>query len=360
MEHLVHLLEKIVILSAQAVEEEIKGTSNNQPKWMEGLTKAAEIRPRLPRYHLLGRKRRHSFYPNPQPEVGQVVWAKIVGVTDTQGTAHLLEYGRREGTIPNTEATRRRVRSMGRVFKVGKNEAVQVVRIDAAKGYIDLSKKQVTPTEAKNCEIKYKRGNEVRSVLCHVADTCELPATEVMEQIAYPLYEKEAGKDAFEWLYLINQLNQDGKTDEMEKILGPLNLSEKLTTTLLDVLKNAMRRKVVTILAEVELECYECDGVEVIREVLKSARRFAEKESPDIPVSFSIIGPPRYGLRARTDMKEEALLLFAKVIEKMKIEVAQKKGLMSVKVPPQITGDDGDKQGDENDKQDDDQDEDDD
>lgn len=55
----------------------------------------------------------------------------------------LLEYENMEGLILSTEVTRKRVRSVKKFMKVGKQEAMMVIRVDKEKRYIDLSKKQV-------------------------------------------------------------------------------------------------------------------------------------------------------------------------------------------------------------------------
>jgi translation initiation factor 2 subunit 1 len=48
-----------------------------------------------------------------------------------------------EGMILSTEVTRKRVKSVKKLIKVGKQEIMAVIRVDKEKRYIDLSKKQV-------------------------------------------------------------------------------------------------------------------------------------------------------------------------------------------------------------------------
>jgi translation initiation factor 2 subunit 1 len=48
-----------------------------------------------------------------------------------------------EGMILSTEVTRKRVKSVKKLIKVGKQEVMSVIRVDKEKRYIDLSKKQV-------------------------------------------------------------------------------------------------------------------------------------------------------------------------------------------------------------------------
>lgn len=59
----------------------------------------------------------------------------------------LLEYGGIEGMILLSELSRRRIRSVQKLIKVGRQEPVMVLRVDQEKGYIDLSKRRVSPED---------------------------------------------------------------------------------------------------------------------------------------------------------------------------------------------------------------------
>ena len=43
-----------------------------------------------------------------------------------------------------SELSRRRIRSIQKLIRVGRNEVVVVLRVDKEKGYIDLSKRRVS------------------------------------------------------------------------------------------------------------------------------------------------------------------------------------------------------------------------
>nr|CCC89751.1 putative elongation initiation factor 2 alpha subunit [Trypanosoma congolense IL3000] len=273
------------------------------------------------------------FYEEKLPKENEVVWVKVIQVNDTSAVVQLLEYGNHEGIIPYTEITRIRIRAIGKVIKVGRNEAAQVIRIDKDKGYIDLSKKQVTLKEAKECEARFFKGNEVRSVVCHVADECGISAAQAMEMIAYPLYRREPGKHAWNWLYELNH------TKDVEGILGPLNLPEKAKEVLMSTLEHTMRTEISTIHADIEMTCFQCDGVNALREVLLIGRNFKSGKEPNIPISVTIVGPPKYRLRAKTELKDEGIVRMNEAIELMKIEMAKRGGILKVVAGPYVLGD---------------------
>ncbi len=45
-----------------------------------------------------------------------------------------------------------------------------VLRVDKEKGYIDLSKRRVSPEDVSKCEDRYNKAKAVNSLLRHVAD----------------------------------------------------------------------------------------------------------------------------------------------------------------------------------------------
>lgn len=73
----------------------------------------------------------------------------------------LLEYGRVEGLILPTELSKRRFRSISKIIRVGRQEVVMVVRVDPEKGYVDLSKKRVSPEDIGATEERFSKSKKV-------------------------------------------------------------------------------------------------------------------------------------------------------------------------------------------------------
>jgi len=85
-----------------------------------------------------------------------------------------------------SELSRRRIRSIQKLIRVGRNEVVVVLRVDKEKGvypsfccnilliifllgYIDLSKRRVSPEDITKCEERYTKSKTVASIMRHVA-----------------------------------------------------------------------------------------------------------------------------------------------------------------------------------------------
>ena len=49
-------------------------------------------------------------------------------------------------------------RSINKLIRVGRTEPVVVIRVDKDKGYIDLSKRRVTPEDMERCTETFSKG----------------------------------------------------------------------------------------------------------------------------------------------------------------------------------------------------------
>lgn len=81
----------------------------------------------------------------------------------------LLEYENMEGLILSTEVTKKRVKSVNKFMKIGRQETMMVIRVDKEKRYIDLSKKKVQPEEANQAEKFFKKAKMVHNILKQTA-----------------------------------------------------------------------------------------------------------------------------------------------------------------------------------------------
>lgn len=82
-----------------------------------------------------------------RPQVDDVVMVQVRSIAEMGAYVSLLEYGGIEGMILLSELSRRRIRSVQKLIKVGRQEPVMVLRVDEEKGYIDLSKRRVSPED---------------------------------------------------------------------------------------------------------------------------------------------------------------------------------------------------------------------
>ena len=74
------------------------------------------------------------MYGNRYPEVDDLVMVNVRQIAEMGAYVNLLEYNNVEGMVLLSELSRRRIRSVQKLIRVGRNEVVVVLRVDKEKG----------------------------------------------------------------------------------------------------------------------------------------------------------------------------------------------------------------------------------
>lgn len=74
------------------------------------------------------------YYKKELPDVDEVVMCQVQQIAEMGAYVKLLEYDGAEGMILLSELSRRRIRSIQKLIRVGRNEVVVVLRVDKEKG----------------------------------------------------------------------------------------------------------------------------------------------------------------------------------------------------------------------------------
>lgn len=127
------------------------------------------------------------FYEKPLPDTDEIVMCQVRQIAEMGAYVKLLEYDNAEGMILLSELSRRRIRSIQKLIRVGRNEVVVVLRVDKEKGYIDLSKRRVSPEDVIKCEERYQKSRAVNSIVSHVAGKLGMPVEELYQTVVWPL-----------------------------------------------------------------------------------------------------------------------------------------------------------------------------
>ncbi|KLO13718.1 eukaryotic translation initiation factor 2 subunit alpha [Schizopora paradoxa] len=276
------------------------------------------------------------FYENKYPEVDDLVMVQVKQIQDMGAYVKLLEYDNIEGMILLSELSRRRIRSIQKIIRVGRNEVVVVLRVDKEKGYIDLSKRRVTAEEKEKCEDRFNLSRQVASILREVASklteadftppqngdnqfaapvsvtTEEEKLEQLYEQIAWPLGRQYGHPHAAFKLML----------SDSDAVFGslPVQPSPAIIRQLKTTIGRKLAPKATRAHAKVDVSCYTRAGIDAI----KRALRAGEKVGTDaVPIKARVIAPPRYMLETNTmdggiavDRLERAIQAIQAAIEK--------------------------------------------
>ncbi|GFR67092.1 eukaryotic translation initiation factor 2 subunit 1 [Elysia marginata] len=272
------------------------------------------------------------FYKNQFPEVEDVVMVNVRSIAEMGAYVRLLEYNDIEGMILLSELSRRRIRSINKLIRVGRSECVVVIRVDKDKGYIDLSKRRVSPEEVVKCEEKFAKAKAVNSILRHVAELMGYKSNEDLER----LYEKTA------WFF-DTKYNKPGSSFEAFKhavqnpsVLDECDIDEETKKCLHDNICRRLTPQSLKIRADIDVACTYYDGVDAVKRALKKG---LELSTEDMPIKINLIAPPLYVVTTNTLERSEGLKRLNKALDAIKEEITAAKGVFNIKKEASVVSD---------------------
>lgn len=283
------------------------------------------------------------FYEAKYPEIESLVMVNVRTIADMGAYVSLLEYNNIEGLILLSELSRRRIRSINKLIRVGRNEVAMVLRVDKEKGYIDLSKRRVSPEDVAACEDRFNKAKAVHGVLRHLAERRKYRLEELYERIAWPLYKRYGHAfDAFK-IALAEEQQQTtttATTTVEEKEEEDPFASLDVPSDIIDELKLYIRRRLapqpIKIRADVEVSCFTYDGIDAIREALFAgiAVGGGGNTIENSSIKIRLIAPPIYVLSTMTLEKDMGIALLQRAIDVIMTQITEKGGKMDVKMAP--------------------------
>ncbi|XP_058801561.1 eukaryotic translation initiation factor 2 subunit 1 [Phymastichus coffea] len=270
------------------------------------------------------------FYKEKYPEVEDVVMVNVRSIAEMGAYVHLLEYNNIEGMILLSELSRRRIRSINKLIRVGKTEPVVVIRVDKEKGYIDLSKRRVSPEDVEKCTERYAKAKAVNSILRHVAELLHYETDEQLEE----LYQKTA------WYFEEKYKKQKASAYDFFKqsvldpsILAECDLDEKTKEVLLNNIQRKLTSQAVKIRADVEVACYGYEGIDAVKAALKAGLALSTEE---LPIKINLIAPPLYVMTTSTPEKTDGLQALNDAIEVIREKITSMGGHFDVQMAPKV------------------------
>lgn len=269
------------------------------------------------------------FYEQKFPEMEDVVMVNVRSIADMGAYVHLLEYNNIEGMILLSELSRRRIRSINKLIRVGRTEPVVVIRVDKDKGYIDLSKRRVSPEDVERCTEIFSKAKAVNSILRHVAQIQGFKSNEELED----LYRKTAWRfeaknkkkgSSYDWF---KQAVQD------PSILDECELSEELKKVLLENIKQKLTQQAVKIRADIEVSCFTYEGIDAIKSALRTGLALSTEA---VPIKINLIAPPLYVMTTSTPERQDGLQLLNEACEAIEAKIKECGGSFSIKMAPKV------------------------
>ncbi|XP_006658998.1 eukaryotic translation initiation factor 2 subunit alpha homolog [Oryza brachyantha] len=276
------------------------------------------------------------------PEVGTVVMIQVKRLADLGAYVSLLEYNNIEGMILYSELSRRRIRSIPSLLRIGRQEPAAVIRVDRLKAYVDLSKSRVSPDDARACEARYGRSKLVHSIMRHVADTLHTDLEPLYHRIAWPLYRTYGHAfDAFKLIVADPNAILDGLTyhltepgpdgNEVTKILPAV--TPEIKEALVKNIRMRMTPQPLKIRADIDMKCFQYDGVLHIKEAMRKAEAAG---NDDCPVKIKLVAAPLYVLTTQTLDKDQGISVLNNAVKACSETIEKHKGKLVVKEAPRV------------------------
>ena len=269
------------------------------------------------------------MYEEKFPEVDEVVMVQVKSIAEMGAYVQLLEYNNIEGMILLSELTRRRIRSVSKLIKVGRVEPVMVLRVDQEKGYIDLSKRRVSPEDVAACEEKYNKSKMVHSIMRHTSETTGASLPDLYEYMGWPLYKKYG--HAFEaFKHMVSDpdkiLSELTKPDASGAMVPAV--SDAVKDALIKDIRRRMTPQPLKIRADVELTCFAYDGVLRIQEAMRAA---AAVSTEDCKVKVSLVASPLYVITTQTLDKDYGIKMVDAAVEAAQASITKSDGKIVIK-----------------------------
>jgi len=276
------------------------------------------------------------MYEKRYPEVDELVMVNVKSIAEMGAYVSLLEYNNIEGMILLSELSRRRIRSISKLIRVGRHEAPPPLLVDKEKGYIDLSKRRVSIEEVQKCEERYNKSKAVHSIMRHVAETCEKNLEDLYEQFGWSLYTRF--KHAYEAFKLA--------VTDPDEAFKDLALDPKIKESLIKNIKRRLTPQPIKIRADIEVTCFQYEGIDAIKTALKAGELALKASIKNIDPSapqdilqakdntIKLVAPPLYVMVGVYLDKDYGVAQLNRAIEIVKEELAKGKGELVVKVAP--------------------------
>jgi len=273
------------------------------------------------------------FYEEKFPELHEAVNTNVTNIGEMGAYVKLLEYNNVQGMILLSELSRRRIRSINKLVRVGRDECAVVVRVDREKGYIDLSKRRLSDDEKKRCENKFEKAKHVNSIVKHSADVLGMQTNEELEDFMSKtawaldrLFKKP--EEPFKASYDCFKKAVDDPT-----ILDQLEITDEQRDILLKTIRQRLTPQAEKLRAEIEVTCYQYEGVDAIKSAL---RKGMECSTEAVPIKINLYAPPTYFMTTLTSDKKLGFDVLSEAMELIKGEIESLGGSFQVKKAPHV------------------------
>lgn len=268
------------------------------------------------------------FYEERFPQLHEAVNTNVTSIGDMGAYVKLLEYNHVDGMILLSELSRRRIRSINKLVRVGRDECAVVVRVDEEKGYIDLSKRRLSDEEKVRCANKFEKAKHVNSIVKHTADLLNMQTNQELEDFmaktAWTL-DKQFHKAEEEYKASYDCFK---KAVDDPSMLANLDITEIQRETLLKTIRQRLTPQAQKLRSEIEVTCYSYEGVDAIKQALNKGLTHTTEY---VPLRITLIAPPLFVMTTITNDRKSGVDIMNAAMDSIKEEIESLGGRFEIK-----------------------------
>jgi len=216
------------------------------------------------------------------PKYGELVVCTVKRITPFAAWVRLDEYPDLEGMIHISEVAGRIVRDIRNYVKEGKMYIAKVIKVDRKKKLVDLSLKRVAPYEKKEKMNEFRLERRALAIIVQAGKKLKKNEDEIKNFIENVLLENFSKLDSF-----LKKI-----IDNPEK-LRELKIGQDWIDAIYEIITKSIKEKEFTLKIDLNLQSYEGNGIERIKEVLSEIEKKTKGK-------IKYISAPLYRLEVRT------------------------------------------------------------
>ncbi|NYT00340.1 MAG: translation initiation factor IF-2 subunit alpha [Methanocellales archaeon] len=236
------------------------------------------------------------------PEQGELVVCTVKKVVDFGAFVGLDEYGDKEGLIHVSEVASGWIKYIRDHIREGQKIVCKVLNVVPTRGHIDLSLKDVNQHQRSDKIHVWKNEQKAEKMLRFVASEADVDFDQLYDDIGHKLVKK------FGSIYLAFE---DVVTSGCS-VLTDISISKEYADIIVKVARENVKLPIVDIAGYVSLTCPLPNGVEVIKDSLKTASEF---DVPEVDIEVSYVGAPKYRIRVTAPDYKRAEVVLRKIAE---------------------------------------------
>lgn len=270
--------------------------------------------------------------PFKYPKTNEITMVVPIRITNTAVYVSLIEYDNIEGLIILSDLSKSRFRSINKIVSIGKKFAALVLSVDENTSNISLSKKDVSIEESNKCQDNFKLSKDIDAIVNFYIRKMMADFNIKIEPITvYQVFIWPISLDPESIIYYFKIASKDFDKIYANKLE---NINPLWSNCFRNILEIKFRDRELLLEAVLEINCFESEGINIIRESLIKGQLMA---TPELPFKIKLIKAPYYSIILKTVNIDKAIELINTTIANIKSELEQNSATIKIiKLPKAI------------------------